>query len=138
MALKVSDVGGQLMLNVLFGATAKTTSFSLQLITDAGAAADSDINTTHTVAAGGGYAGKTLTNDATVALASGIPEAVWATQTWTFTGALTGPQDITGYQVLSGTTLLWVEKFAIAFTPVTNGDQLALAPKFKLGNGTPE
>lgn len=135
--IKVTDVGGQALLNVLFGATAKTTSFTLQLFTDSNVPADGDTNATHTVAAGGGYADKTLTNNATVALNGGIPEAVWAAQTWTFTGALTGNAIIRGYQVLSGTTVLFEETFGTPFTPANNGDQLTLTPKFQLGNGTP-
>lgn len=137
MATKLPDVGGQLMLNVLFGATAKTTSFTLQLFTDANAPADGDINTTHTLAAGGGYADKTLSNNATVALETGIPVATWAAQTWTFTGALTSGATIRGYQVLAGTTLLFEETFGTPFTPANNGDQITFTPKFALGNGTP-
>lgn len=138
MATKLPDVGGLNMLNVLFGSTAKTTSFTLQLFTDANAPADSDTNSTHTVASGGGYADKTLSNNATVAAdGNGIPVATWAAQTWTFTGALTSGATIRGYQVLAGTTLLFEETFGTPFTPANNGDQMTFTPKFALGNGTP-
>jgi hypothetical protein len=139
MAIKVPDVGGQAMLNILFGATAKPTTFTLALFTDAAAPADTDINTTHEVAVGGGYAAKTLSNNATVALNSGIPEATWALQTWTFTGPLTNAvnKTIKGYQILSGTTLLYEEVLDQPFTPNYNGDQISITPKFQLGNGTP-
>lgn len=60
MAIKQFDAGGLAFLNILFGATAKQTTFTLQLITDANALADADTNSTHTVATGGGYADKTL------------------------------------------------------------------------------
>lgn len=136
MTLKVTDAGGQNMLNVLFGATAKSTTFTLQLFADSNALADTDINTTHTVATGGGYADKTLTNNAAVSLNGGIPEAVWGAQTFTFTGALTTNPTIKGYQVLSGTTLLF-EELITNFTPANNGDTLTLTPKFQAGNGTP-
>lgn len=124
-------------MNVLFGATAKATSFTLQLFTDSNAPADGDINTTHTVATGGGYVDKTLSNNATVSLNGGIPEAVWAAQTWTFTGALTASETIRGYQILAGTTLLFEETLGTPFTPANNGDQIIITPKFQLGNGTP-
>ncbi len=137
MAIKLTDVGGQNLLNILFGATAKPTTFTLQLFTDSNAPADGDINTTHTVATGGGYADKTLSNNATVALNGGIPEASWTAQTWTFTGALTTNPTIKGYQVLNGTTLLFEETFGTPFTPANNGDALTLTPKFQIGNGTP-
>jgi hypothetical protein len=136
MTLKVTDAGGQNLLNVLFGATAKATTFTLQLFTDSNALADTDTNTTHTVATGGGYADKPLTNNATVALNGGIPEAVWGAQTFTFTGALTTNPTIKGYQVLAGTTLLF-EELITNFTPANNGDTLTLTPKFQAGNGAP-
>ena len=136
MAIKVTDAGGQNMLNVIFGATAKQTAFTLQLFTDSTALADADTNATHTVATGGGYADKTLSNNATVSLNGGIPEAVWGAQVFTFTGALTTSPTIKGYQVLSGTTLLF-EELITNFTPANNGDTLTLTPKFQAGNGTP-
>ena len=138
MAIKLADVGGELLLNVLFGTTAKPTTFTVQLFTDANSPADADVYNTQTIAAGGGYVDKTLANDATVALAAdNIPEAAWLARVWTFTGPLTGNPSITGYQVLSGTTLLFEETLANAFTPANNGDQLTITTKFKLGNGTP-
>lgn len=138
MAIKVTDAGGQFMLNVLFGATAKPTIFTIQLFTDSNPLADSDTNTSHIIASGGGYADKTFSNNATVALGgSGIPEALWGAQVWTFNEALTDNESIKGYQVLSGTTLLWEELLAAPFTPANNGDQLSITPKFRAGNGTP-
>lgn len=140
MAIKVPDVGGNFMLNVLFGATAKATSFTVQLFTDAGVPADADINTTHEVATGGGYADKTLSNNATVAVdGSGVPTATWAAQTWTFTGPLTNAvnKTIKGYQVLAGTTLVYEEAISSPFTPTNNNDTFTLTPAIKLGNGTP-
>ena len=137
MALKLTDVGGQKLLNILFGATAKPANYTLQLFTDSNAPADGDTNLTHTLASGGGYLDKTLATDATVALNAGIPEAVWGSQTWTFTGALSGSATIRGYQVMNGTTLLWEETLGTPFTPANNGDQLTITPKFQLGNGTP-
>jgi len=138
MTIKLADIGGQQMLNVLFGATSKSTSFTVQLFTDSLGLADADIYTTHTLANGGGYVDKTLANDATVGLsADNIPEAAWTSRVWTFTGPLTGNPSITGYQVLSGTTLLFAETLSTPFTPSNNGDQLTTTVKFKLGNGTP-
>lgn len=138
MTTKLADIGGEQFLNVLFGATAKSTSFTVQLFTDSNALADSDIYTTHTLASGGGYIDKTLANDATIALsADNIPEASWTSRVWTFTGPLTANPSIVGYQVLSGTTLLFAETLVTPFTPSNNGDQLTITVKFKLGNGTP-
>jgi hypothetical protein len=148
MSNKTVDVGGQLMLNVLFGATAKPAGLTIQLFTDGTPTlADSDINTTHELATGGGYVDKTITSQSgTVTLnGSNIPLCTWGIQTWTFTGALTNATNktIKGYQVLSGTTLLFEDLLrdgadaAITFTPANNGDVLNITPKYLLGNGTP-
>lgn len=137
MAIKQFDAGGQRMLSVLFAAQAKDTTFTLQLITDAVALADADTNATHTVATGGGYADKSLSNNATVALdGSNIPKATWGAQVFTFTGALTGNPTIKGYQVLVGTVMMWAELIT-NFTPANNGDTLTITPSFQMGNGTP-
>lgn len=148
MSNKTTDVGGQSMLNVLFGATAKYGALTLQLFTDGTPTlADADINTTHELATGGGYADKTITSQsATVSLnGSNIPQAVWGLQTFTFTGALTNATNktIKGYQILTGTTLLFEDLLrdgadaAITFTPANNGDILNITPKYVMGNGTP-
>lgn len=137
MALNISDAGGQAFLDTLFGSRAKTTSFTVQLITDSVALADSNTDTTHTVADGGDYADQTLSNNAVISLVSLIPTATWGNLTWTFTGSLTNNVSITGYQVLAGTTLLWEEFFATPFQPLLNGDEFSIIPRFQLGNGTP-
>jgi len=137
MAAKVSDVGGQLLLNILFGATAKPTVFTLQLFTDSNALADADIYTTHTLASGGGYADLAMANDATITTnSSGIPIATWGAESFVFTGVITAGS-IKGYQVITGTTLLFAETLSSAYTPLVNGDTLTITPTFILGNGTP-
>ena len=138
MAVKVMDEGGSLFMDILFGTATKITKFTIQLFTDTTALGDADINTTHTVPDDtGGYVDKTFSNNATIELNAGIPEAVWGPITWTFTGTIQGGASITGYQVLSGTTMLWAETLSVPFTPANNGDQFTLTPKFQMGNGTP-
>lgn len=136
MASNVSDAGGQLLLNVLFGATAKPTTFVLSLFTDANPVADANNNTTHTKASGGGYADINLSNNATISTVGGIPVATWTAQAFIFTGVITAGA-ITGYQVVTGTTLLFEETFASTYTPLVNNDTLTITPSFVLGNGTP-
>jgi hypothetical protein len=137
MAGKVADVGGIKLLEVLFSSTAKITSFAIQLFTDSNAAADSNTNATHTVASGGGYASGTLTNNATVSSVGGIPTATWGEVVFEFTGALDAGATIKGYQVLTGTTLLFEEVLTTPFTPAKNGDQLGITVAYAHGNGTP-
>jgi hypothetical protein len=138
MSSKIADVGGQYLLGVLYGATAKPTAFTIQLFTDSTAPADTHINTTHTKAVGGGYVDGEMTNDATIALdSSGRPIATWPAVSFAFTGPLTGPATITGYQVLQGTTLLFAETLATPYQPEFSGDTLIITPSFVLGNGTP-
>jgi len=137
MSIRLTDTGGLFALGVLFGATAKPTSFTVQLFTDINPAADSDTNTTHTVAAGGGYADKTIVNDAAAEIDNGVPMVSWTALVWTFTGPLTGNPTIHGYQVLTGSTLIFEEVLDNPFTPTLSGDQLTIPLRFRLGNGTP-
>lgn len=141
MSIKQTDAGGQRFLNQLFGATAKDTSFTLQLFCGAAAPtlADTDINTTFEAPSGGvGEAAKSLSNNATVSLnGSNIPQAVWGAQTFTFTGPLTNTNKIVqGYQFLAGTTVLFEELLSTPVTPAA-GVSLTITPTFLLGNGTP-
>jgi hypothetical protein len=141
MALKMTDAGGQRFLNILFGATSKDTSFSLALFCGASAPslADTDANNTFEAPTGSvGETAKALSNNATVNLnGSNIPQAAWAQQTWTFTGALTNTNKIVqGYQMLASTTVLWEELLSTPVTPA-NGVSLSITPTFLAGNGTP-
>jgi hypothetical protein len=141
MTIKVTDAGGQRMLNILLGGTAKDTTFSMQLFCGASAPslADTDTNATFEAPAGGvGEGAKTLSNNATVSLnGSNIPQAAWGVQTWTFTGPLTNTNKIIqGYQVLAGTVVLFEELLSTPVTPA-NGVSLQITPTFLLGNGVP-
>lgn len=139
MAGKITDAGGQRFLNILFGTTAKDTTYTLQLYTDSNATTDASTTSTHTVPTGqAGYADYSMSNDASVTTnGSGIPIATWAAHEFSFTGPLDSSASIIGYQVITGTTLLFAETLPIAFTPVHNGDTLIVTPSIILGNGTP-
>jgi hypothetical protein len=145
MAQKLSNEGGLDILNIIYGSATRPTAFTLRLITDANALADSDTAASgHTAAAGGGYADKTLNlvggsaPAATVSAVSSIPQVAWPTVTWTFTGALTSGATIKGYQILDATnSKLIVEELTTNFTPANNGDTYSVTPVIQAGNGTP-
>lgn len=145
MAMKMTNEGGQDILNIIFGTATRPTAFTLRLITDSNALADSDTAASgHTAAAGGGYADKTLNlvggsaPAATVSVVSSIPQVAWPQVTWTFTGALTGNATIKGYQILDATNnKVLVEELTTNFTPANNGDNYSITPTIQLGNGTP-
>lgn len=93
--------------------------------------AETDTASSYTVAAGGGYADKTLTG-ASWTVTPGAPgTASYAQQTWTFTGALTTNATIYGYLAIRATSLdiMLAEKFSSSFTPANNGDTLKLTPQ---------
>lgn len=132
---KIADAGNLTLLGVLFNTTAKPTSFSVQLLTDAVATAHSDVVGTHTVASGAGYPGhQTITNNATVSSVGDLPTAVWGLVDFVFTEAHVA---ITGYQVVMGTDLLFVEKLTTPYTPGGAGATVTIRPRFVLGNGIP-
>jgi hypothetical protein len=100
-----------------------------------------DIATTHTEAAGGGYTGAATIDFSTTppvtSMVNSIDVIIFATVEWVFTGPLSPNPDIVGYQVLSTSNeLLWEEKFTTVKTPYDNGDTIKITPRLKLGNGT--
>lgn len=139
MALVLTDLGADLILNTFFNSTAQQ-NLKLKLFVTDVTPTDTTVVGDLTEASGGGYAAKTLTNGSwTVASANDPSDAVYAEQTWTFTGPLTTNPTIYGYYVTDNaeTTLIYAEKFGTTFTPANNGDQLKLTPKFQLSKGTP-
>lgn len=141
MALTLADVGADCFLKTYFNNTrpAGGNNFTLKLFVSNTTPADTDTAGTYTEAAGGGYAAKTLTNGSfTITVGNDPSDAVYAIQTWTFTGALTTNPTIYGYYVVdSDGVLQWAERLGASFTPATSGDQLSVTPKFQLSKGTP-
>jgi hypothetical protein len=92
-----------------------------------------------TEAAGADYAAKTLTAGSwTCSSVGGIATAVYAEQTWTFTGALTGPQTVYGYYVIDSTgALIFLQRVDSPATPALNGDKIVITPTYLLSKGTP-
>jgi hypothetical protein len=92
----------------------------------------------YTEAAGGGYAEITLTNGSwTITTGNDPSDAIYAQQTWTFTGALTTNLNVYGYYVTDAAgTIIYAELFAGYITP-GNGTVIKVTPKFQLSSGTP-
>lgn len=141
MALVVADVGADELLKTYFNNTRPSggNNLTLKLFTSNTTPAQTDTAATYTEAAGGGYAAKTLTNGSwTVATANDPSDAVYAIQTWTFTGALTGSATIYGYFVVDADgTLIFAERASATYTPANSGDQYSVTPKFQASSGTP-
>jgi hypothetical protein len=135
----LTDVGADELLKVYFNndRPAGGNDLTLRLYVADRQLADTD-TTCPTAAAGGGYADKTLTNGSwTVTTANDPSDSVYAQQTWTFTGPLTGTYDtIYGYCILdSDSTVIVEEKFSSYYKPTQNGDLLRLTPKIKMSKG---
>lgn len=129
MALLVPNTGENIALSYLVGKTTTVRDLVYKLFATNVTPAESDTHASYTVAAGGGYADKTLTG-ASWTVTNGAPtSAAYAQQTWTFTGALTTNGTVYGYYVLRATDgdLVLAEAFT-SFTPANNGDQILLTP----------
>lgn len=141
MAIVLADVGADTILKAFFNNSwpAGGKNLTLKLYTNNYTPLDTSVAGDYTEASGGGYAAKTLTNGSwTVTVGNDPSDAVYAEQTWTFTGALAGTATVYGYFVIdSDGVLVLGEKFDYSFTPAKNGDQLRLTPKFQLSKGTP-
>lgn len=130
MTILVPNTGENITLSYLVNKTTAQEDLKYQLFATNVTPAETDTAATYTVAAGGGYADKTMTG-ASWTVTSGAPtEAAYAQQTWTFTGALTTNPTIYGYIAVLATagTLVLAETFT-SFTPANNGDQILLTPK---------
>lgn len=91
-----------------------------------------------TEAAGGGYAAITLTNGSwTESSVGGIEQAVYAQQTFTFTGALTTNGTIYGYYIVDADGVLVTAELTTNLTPANNGETYKVTPKIQLSKGTP-
>lgn len=133
-ALLVPDVGEVQLLKFALGVIASEDQI-IELYATNITPAEGDTFATYTLAAGGGYANKTLTKTSwTVSTSAGTTTGSYAQQTWTFTGVLTTNPDIYGYVVKSATTgiLLWAEKGGAIFTPNTSGDAYNVTPAIQL------
>lgn len=128
MTIVVPNTGEVIALSYLVNKTAPE-NLVYCLFTNNITPAETDTTATYTLAAGGGYADKTLTG-ASWAVTGGAPSAAaYAAQTWTFSGALTAGATIYGYFAKRATSgdLVLAETFT-AFTPAASGDSITLTP----------
>ena len=143
MALVVADVGADQILKAYFNNTwPANKSLKMRLFATNVTPVQTSVLGSFTEAAGGGYAAITLANGSwTVTPANDPSDAVYAEQTFTFTGALTTNPTVYGYYIEDndGSTgvLVWAELLPVPYTPATNGDTLKITPKFQASSGTP-
>ena len=139
MALVLTDLGADEILKTYFNNARPAGGNNLTLRLFCNDVTPAQTGISYTEATGGGYAAKTLTNGSwTVATANDPSDAVYAEQTFTFTGALTTNTTVYGYYVTDADhTVLWAETLTAAFTPANNGDNIKITPKFQLSSGTP-
>lgn len=148
MAQVLADVGADAILKAYFNNTRPVNTlaigannFQLRLFANnvIPNANGSDTAATYTQATGGGYAPITLLNGSfTVTVANDPSDAVYASQVFTFTGALTTNLNIYGYYIVdSDGVLITSELLAAPYTPTTNGDTVTVTYKMAMGYGTP-
>lgn len=139
-ALTLVDEGADSILKAYFNNSPAPGNLILHLYCTNVSPADTNTVSSYTECTGGDYATKTLTNGSwTVTTANDPSDAVYAQQTFTFTGALTTNGTIYGYYVTNAgsTILIWAELLGTPFTPANNGDNVKITPKFQLSKGTP-
>ena len=143
MSLILADVGADTILARFFNDTSPSggKNLTLKLFCNNVTPADTDTASTYTEVTNGdaGYSAITLTSGSwTVTVADDPSDAVYAQQTFTFTGALTSNATVYGYFVVDADgVLIWAEAFSSSFTPANNGDTIKITPKFQLSKGTP-
>jgi len=138
MALVLTDVGADEILKTYFNNTRPSGGNNLTLRLFATNVTPAQTGITYVEAAGGGYSAITLTNGSwTVSTANDPSDAVYAQQTFTFTGALTTNGTVYGYYVTDADgTVIYAEAIT-PFTPASDGDFIKITPKFQMSSGTP-
>lgn len=140
MAFVLFDGGARAIIKRAFNNTFPTSKdLTLKLFTNNHAPADTDVIGTYTIATGGGYVDKALAVGSWVDTAGNAPvEFDFASQSFVFTGPLTGNPAIYGYLLEDGDGVAWgAEALAAPFTPENNGDHIDISPAFQLSKGTP-
>ncbi len=129
MTILVPNTGEVIALSLLVNKIAAAEDLKYCLFATNITPAETDTSATYTLAAGGGYADKTLTGASWTVTAGAPTSAAYAQQTWTFTGPLTTNGTIYGYIAKRATTgdLVFAETFT-SFTPAANGDNILLTP----------
>jgi len=138
MALVLLDVGADEILKTYFNNTRPAGGNNLALRLFATDVTPAQSGVTYVEATGGGYAAITLTNGSwTITSANDPSDAVYAEQTFTFTGALTTNSTVYGYYITDADdTVIYAEAFT-PFEPLSSGDNIKVTPKFQLSSGTP-
>jgi hypothetical protein len=143
MALILTDLGADQILKAYFNNAWPTSkNLKLRLYCNNYTPVDTSVLGSFTEAAGGGYAAISLANGSwTVTTGNDPSDAVYAEQTFTFTGALTTNTTVYGYYLEDndGSTgaPVFAELLGTPFVPANNGDTLKLTIKFQLSKGTP-
>jgi hypothetical protein len=137
----LTDEGAAAFLEAVFNdqRAAGGDDLTLRLFTNNHDPADTDIAADYTEATGGGYSARTLNMGSwTVSVESGIAQALYAVQSFVFTGPLAGNPGIWGTFITDADgTLILAQKRALAFTPQNDGDHLDVTPKIQMSKGTP-
>lgn len=143
MPLMLTDLGADQILKSYFNNSwPANKSHKLRLFSNNYTPVDTSTLGNFTEVTGGGYAAITLANGSwTVTVGNDPSDAVFAEQTFTFTGAIGGSGIVYGYYLEDndGSTgvAVFAELFGTPFTPANNGDTVKVTPKFQLSKGTP-
>lgn len=139
MALVLTDLGADEILKTYFNNTRPVGGNNLTLRLFATDVTPAQTGVTYVEAVGGGYAAITLTNGSwTITPANDPSDAVYAEQTFTFTGPLTTNSTVYGYYITDADdTVIYAEAFATSFAPENNGDVVKITPQIQLSSGTP-
>jgi hypothetical protein len=140
MAIVLTDLGAAAIMKAYFNNAwpAGGKNLTMRLFVNNYTPLDTSTAGNFTEASGGGYVAKTLTNGSWAeSNVAGIEQAAYASQTWTFTGALTTNPTVYGYYVTDSDGVAIYAEAQASFTPANNGDQIVTPVAFQMSKGTP-
>lgn len=132
MALKVPNVGEEVMLDLILGE-----GYTLKLFKSNTTPGDTDTAATYTEADFTGYSSKALTGGSWSTTPANPSTGSYSQQSFTSTADQT-PQIIYGYYVIrtTGGTLMWAERFSSPITVQYNNDSIRITPQITLADTT--
>jgi hypothetical protein len=142
MPLLVTDKGSEMILKAYFNNAwaAGGNDLTLNLFTNNYTPVDGSVIGNFTLATGGGYIAKNLARGSWTIGTNDPRDAIFAEQTFTFTGPLTGNASVYGYVVTDAdNNVIFAELLGTGFPyqPLLNGDSVKITPKFQASKGTP-
>ena len=136
MAVLLTDEGATAIATDIFRSG---NNYTMKLYVNNYTPVDTATSASFTEASSGGYASKMVSGGSwTISTVANIVQAAYASQSWTFSGALSGTATIYGYWLEQSGKAHFADMLSTPFQPdAASGGTLNITPVIQLSKGTP-